>query len=85
MKQARIANPCSSDCEWRGGWAGDAHFTQLAACANAQGTACTTLTDMHYPSRCANGAAVLDPAFTGDYLRVADQLVGPNPVQAKQP
>lgn len=67
---------------WDGGWAGDAHFTQLAACADAQGTACTTLTDIHYPGGCANGTAVLDPAFTGEYLRVADQLVGPNPVIA---
>lgn len=65
---------------WNGGWDGGAHFTQLAACASAQGTDCITLTDIHYPDGCPGGAAVLDASLTGEYLRVADRLLGPNPV-----
>jgi len=59
--------------EWSGGWEGDVDWTQLAACPTPAGVECTTLTDRHYVDSCPNGAAVIDPAFTGDYLRVADQ------------
>ena len=60
---------------WNGGWDGDVDWTQLAACATPHDDACTTLTDRHYVGGCPNGAAVLDPAFTGQYLRVADRRV----------
>jgi hypothetical protein len=68
--------------DWAGGWPADYHQTQLAACVDAGGTQCTTLTDTHFVGGCIGGAAVIDPAFTGDYLRVADHIVGPNEVMA---
>jgi hypothetical protein len=68
--------------DWAGGWPADYHQTQLAACVDAQGTQCTTLTDTHFVGGCIGGAAVIDPAFTGDYLRVADHIVGPNELMA---
>lgn len=64
---------------WGGGWNGDVHLTQLAACSARSGVGCVALTDARYRG-CANGAAVLDRAFTGEFLRVADQDLGPNPV-----
>ncbi len=63
---------------WAGGWSGDFDVTQLAACTSAEGTGCTSLTSPTYTSGCPGGAAVIDPAFTGQYLRVADQVYGPN-------
>jgi hypothetical protein len=63
---------------WRGGWAGSVDWTQLAACESRSGRHCTTLTDMHYPYACPRGAAVLDPQFASQYLRVADMRVGPH-------
>lgn len=57
--------------EWRGGWAGDVDWTQLAACKGPADEGCTTLTHRHYIDGCGNGAAVIDPMFTGMYLRVA--------------
>jgi hypothetical protein len=61
--------------QWSGGWDGDYDWTQLAACATPAGTDCMTLTDQHFNGSCPKGAAVLDPAFVGQYLRVADQRV----------
>jgi hypothetical protein len=61
--------------EWRGGWEGDVDWTQLAACKGPHDEGCTTLTDMHFVGGCKNGAAVIDPMFTGMYLRVADWRV----------
>ena len=61
---------------WVGGWTGDFEQTQLAACVTQDGGECTTLTDTHYVGGCPGGAAVIDPAFTGQYLRVADQRFG---------
>jgi hypothetical protein len=63
---------------WRGGWAGSSDLTQLSACKGAAGIHCTTLTDIHYRWPCPKGAAVLDPVFTGQYLRVADTRIGPD-------
>ena len=39
-----------------------------------------TLTDLHYPKACPLGGAVLDPEFTGRFLRVADMRLGPRPL-----
>ena len=64
---------------WQGGWQDEGDFFQLAACRTPQGTGCTTLTDSHYPGSCPETSAVLDPAFIGDYLRVADQRRGTGP------
>ncbi len=64
---------------WQGGWQGEGDFFQLAACRTPQGTECTTLTDSHYPGSCPETSAVLDPAFIGDYLRVANQRRGAGP------
>jgi hypothetical protein len=61
---------------WRGGWSDDYDIFQLAACKSPRGLRCTTLTDLHYPDGCPHGAAVLDPLFTGSYLRVADRRIG---------
>jgi hypothetical protein len=60
---------------WRGGWEGDVDWTQLAACEGPRDEGCTTLTDRHYVGGCPNGAAVIDPMFTGMYLRVADRRI----------
>jgi len=61
--------------EWTGGWEGDVDWTQLAACKGPSDEECTTLTDRHYVGGCRNGAAVIDPRFTGMYLRVADRRI----------
>jgi hypothetical protein len=65
---------------WSGGWQGDFDQTQLAACVTAAGGECTTLTDPHFTGGCPDGGAVIDPAFAGQYLRVADQTYGPGTV-----
>jgi hypothetical protein len=57
---------------WSGGWDGDYDRMQLAACINADGSSCTPLTDPPSYQGCPHEAAVIDPAFTGRYLRVAD-------------
>jgi hypothetical protein len=57
---------------------------QLAACVTAAGADCTTLTDPDFPGGCPNGAAVIDPEFAGQYLRVADQTYGPGSIFALQ-
>jgi hypothetical protein len=61
---------------WSGGWADDYDQTQLAVCVTPQGTGCIPITATHYPGQCANGSAVIDPAFTGRYLRVAVRRLG---------
>jgi hypothetical protein len=65
--------------QWLGGWGGEGDFLQLAACPTKNGSNCTTLTDDHYRGSCPESSAVLDPAFIGDYLRVADQRRGAGP------
>ncbi len=65
--------------QWLGGWEGEGDFLQLAACPTRNGTNCTTLTDDHYRGSCPESSAVLDLAFIGDYLRVADQRRGTGP------
>jgi hypothetical protein len=64
---------------WRGGWKGGSDELQLAACTTPDGHDCTTLTHSHYVDGCRNEAAVLDPFFTGYYLRVADRRLGAGP------
>jgi hypothetical protein len=64
---------------WQGDWEGGGDFLQLAACRSRNGTHCTTLTDDHYPGSCPNSAAVIDPTFAGDFLRVANQRLGAGP------
>ena len=61
---------------WNGGWDGDRDLTELAACAHADGRDCMTLTSRHFISSCAFGGAVVDPLFTGRYLRVAAERHG---------
>jgi hypothetical protein len=61
---------------WRGGWDGDFDQTQLAACATRTGKRCISLTDPNYSRSCREGGTVLDPKFTGKYLRVADMRFG---------
>jgi hypothetical protein len=73
--------------DWRGGWARPTVIgtTQLAACRNADGSDCLTLSSSHVPC-IAQGAqvpagAALDPVLTGWYLRVAQRVefVGSSP------
>ena len=66
--------------KWQGGWAGAGDWTQLAACRGPRGHGCITLTDLHFPQSCRHEAVVIDPIFTGWYLRVASQRVGPHPM-----
>jgi hypothetical protein len=68
---------------WSGGWDGDFDQMQLAACTTPEGTNCTTLTDPNYHHGCGHEAAVIDVAFTGSYLRVADHRLGVNTVFAQ--
>jgi hypothetical protein len=64
---------------WSGGWEGDFNGTELAACREADGSGCISLTDPDYfPGGCGGGRAVIDPYFTGWYLRVANVRYGPN-------
>ena len=56
---------------WSGGWEGDFNRFQLAACRSATGEGCVSITEPKYGG-CAADAAVLDPALTGRYLRVAN-------------
>jgi hypothetical protein len=62
---------------WSGGWDGDFDRTQLAACATPTGEACLSLTEPKYVRGCRQEGTVLDPAFTGKYLRIADSRYGP--------
>ncbi|HEY7257049.1 MAG TPA: hypothetical protein VH476_10250 [Solirubrobacterales bacterium] len=62
---------------WNGGWDGDFDRTQLAACRSKAGEECIALTNTEDLTGCPDGEAVIDPALTGDYLRVADRLFGP--------
>jgi len=65
--------------QWQGGWEGEGDVLQLAACRTQEATGCTTLTDSHYPSTCPGRSAVIDPAFIGDYLHVANRRQGAGP------
>lgn len=62
---------------WTGGWDGDFDQTQLAACATRSGRRCMSITEPKYIDGCRNEATVIDPVFTGKYLRVADTRYGP--------
>lgn len=69
---------------WAGGWTGDQNdFTQLAACATSDGRECTTLTNREFGGECAGGGTVLDPIFSGSYLRAASFVTGPMPAFAE--
>lgn len=70
LKANTLVTPVPST--WKGGWAGDLNRAELAECRYPNGTGCSALTDLG-GAACADGAVVLDPAFTGRYLRVADQ------------
>src|SRR5271155_5206518 len=61
---------------WTGGWEGDGNALQLAACRSRDGSGCITL------GACPNGSTLVDPAFTGHYLRVADEAVEPDRIHA---
>ena len=63
---------------WSGGWEGDFNGAQLAACRGSDGSGCTSLTNPSYFGACSGGAAVIDPFFTGWYLRVANTRYGPD-------
>ncbi len=67
---------------WNGGWEKDFQNLQLAACKGPEGTECTALSDPPWYAGCPNEAAVIDPMFTGQYLRVADHVYGPGTVFA---
>jgi hypothetical protein len=66
---------------WQGGWDGSVDQTQLAACQTPTGENCTSLTDPKYVMGLPHGAVLLDQSFAGDYLRVADRGLGPDPVE----
>jgi hypothetical protein len=65
---------------WSGGWNGDFDQTQLAACATPTGEGCLSLTEPKYVRGCRHEGTVLDPAFTGKYLRIADRRYGPGTI-----
>jgi hypothetical protein len=74
VRANELVTPVSAG--WHGGWPDDREATQLAACVNADGTNCVSLTDPKYLGGCPNGAAVVDPYFTGRYLKVAIARLG---------
>jgi hypothetical protein len=87
VRANELVAPESGD--WRGGWkqSGLIGTTQLAACRNADGSDCITLSNSHF-SCVAQGSqrqsgAILDPVLTGWYLRVAQKVefVGSSPVE----
>lgn len=82
LKANQLVTPVAGS--WQGGWATDRDETQLAACQSRSGTDCETLTDPRYPRGCSGGAAVLDPEFTGLYLRVADRRVAADAIPSLQ-
>jgi hypothetical protein len=66
--------------DWRGGWPEQLGIAQLAACRNADGSDCITLSNTH--GGCSSpGGVVLDPVLTGWYLRLAEQveIIGSSP------
>lgn len=66
--------------QWSGGWDGELSAMRLSACGGPTwGSDCVTLTHEHFVSECRGTAAVLDPSFVGDYLRVADRRPGTGP------
>lgn len=65
---------------WTGGWDGDFDQTQLAACATPSGKQCVSITEPKYVRGCRDEAVVLDPAFIGKYLRLADMRFGPGTI-----
>jgi hypothetical protein len=75
--------------DWHGGWkeSGLIGTTQLAACRNADGSDCMTISNSHFS--CVDqglqrqSGAILDPVLTGWYLRVAQtvEFVGSSPVE----
>lgn len=75
--------------QWNGGWDGDAGFIQLAACPHRSSLGCTPFTDPEYVpdygNACEERGAVLDPLFTGQYLRVAEREHGPHPISLLLP
>jgi hypothetical protein len=80
VRANELVTPVSG--QWSGGWEGGVDYMQLSACSSPTGEDCTTLTHSHFPDRCPNEAAVLDPAFTGQYLRVANWRLGAGPIAA---
>jgi hypothetical protein len=61
---------------WSGGWDGDFDRLQLAACTGPDGTGCISLTEPNHYRGCPQEGALVDVAFTGRYLRVADDRLG---------
>jgi hypothetical protein len=77
MRANELVTPVAG--EWSGGWEGETGFMQLSVCPHATAVRCVTLTHSHYLGACPNKSAVLDPAFVGEYLRVADRRQGTGP------
>jgi hypothetical protein len=59
--------------EWQGGWADDYDLMQLSACTTPAADDCLALTPNWRQKECQQGAALLDPALTGRYLRVVNR------------
>jgi hypothetical protein len=62
---------------WNGGWSDDYDELTLAICRSPQGHECATVDHEGREYGCgAPGATLIDPAFTGWYLRVTDHHWG---------
>lgn len=70
--------------QWAGGWETDFDELSLSICKTAAGERCLQINHEEPRGRsCRAGeAALLDPAFTGRYLRVVDQRYGEGTVFA---
>jgi hypothetical protein len=77
LRANELVTPVSG--QWGGGWEGEGSTFQLAACPSRSEAGCVTLTHSHYPDSCLDDAAVLDPFFTGWFLRVTERRWGTGP------
>lgn len=60
--------------DWRGGWPGYLGITQLAVCRTPGDSDCIVLSNHRIPCMGMPGGAVIDPAFTGWHLRLAEEI-----------
>jgi hypothetical protein len=74
LRANRLVTPVPA--VWSGGWTTDIDETGLSACPTRTGDGCFILAESGH-GNCA-GASVIDPDFTGWYLRVASSVTTPD-------
>lgn len=71
----------TTPAQWRGGWEGSQDKMGLWACVTPSGEGCTAIETIGAANRpsCPQGAAVLDAALTGEYVRIEDHRLSGTP------